>query len=343
MESKSDWKRRLKAGALALTILVGSYLITGEYSVALTKESVFEKKEEKLEELGISLGMKAADDRLLILYYALKNIHLTPEQKNSAYSLATMLQENPYVDITTASKAMVNLRVSRQEKPGHFKETVQAYFSRFLDEIVLFMDDTKGELLIHELIHSIFFNSKTENLPDYLLEGVTELLVNEYYAEDPYFENRSYIFEIHIMKILCEICGSDEVLKTYTTGDTSGMDQKLTEVFGDKANELKILIENLYVKYKERHPITKEEVEEITMILDEYFYNIETEDKWIIVGRYRYYKDIIKCLAEENPYETAIDYIYSHKKIEYPYFSKELKEQLKSTENQKEYSYSFSN
>lgn len=183
-----------------------------------------------------SLGIKIEDefkDEYALLYAVLENDCLTEDEKNVFYGFIDIIKDNPYIDREEAYSSLRNVDVLYKCRPYYFDKTVQGAYSHEFESIGIFEKDEDNLILKHEGIHAIFCNDKTANLPKYFKEGMTELLVNEYFESKPFVELSNYPFEIAGVKILCEVTSPDTVLKAFSTGDMDVIAQDMATITGD--------------------------------------------------------------------------------------------------------------
>ena len=186
-------------------------------------------------------------------------------------------------------------------------------------------DDKNYNTLIHELIHCIFSNKKTASLPTYFKEGVTELLLSEYFTDNPYIETNSYPYEIAMVKILCEMVGSNTVLEAYTTGNMNLIQDKLTNHFEEHEdkNYLKN-IELMFNEYAENGNVSFEKMSYFLECSNNYFKNnFNNSDTFA----YEYNKEMIILMIKEKPTVEYMLYVMENGYYVKPYFNKKLKEQ----------------
>ena len=276
------------------------------------------------------------NENMILFYHVLENNNLSEKEKNLIYELSEMIKENPYIDVNLSCRALRNLRIVYKERPEEYSNTVVAIYSSEDNEISVFTsrEDVPREILIHEIIHCIFNNIRTYNLPDYLVEGTKELLTNEYCSEKPFVEQETYPFETNMSKLLCEMVGSDTVLKTYTDGNIDNIKECLQESMGQEETDVFMgKLSALFSKFKKNRKVSTTDIKFILDYTDKYFTEKfkETNDQDVL-ARYIYYKDIIKLMTYESPYEKYIEYVIEKGTYSTVFFSKDLKEKYPKPE-----------
>ena len=153
------------------------------------------------------------NERDLILTAAANNPNLAKKEKQIIYSLVDIIEDNPHINKKTAYANLKDLNIIYTTRDEEVSESTNGIYLPVDNKITIFTDDKDNTILKHELIHCIFTNTNSYSLPRYLSEGVTELLVDEYFTETPFVEEDCYPYEIAIVKVLCEMVGSDNVLE----------------------------------------------------------------------------------------------------------------------------------
>ena len=237
-----------------------------------------------------------------------ENSNLTEEEKEVIFSLNNLLEENPYLDIKTAKENLSTLKIVY--KPELKKNNVLGIYDPETNTIEIY-EDINNETLIHELLHCIFYHSDN-NLPKYIIEGVTELLTNEYFIENPYLEESCYPFEITMVKILCDIVGSESVLKSYSTGDFQYVKDSMSSQYGKFITEetLKI-INSIFLSYEYGQKPSSESINKMISILEKM--NVEN-----------FNLEILKLLNSHDPINDYKRFVFENGYSIKPYFSKQL-------------------
>lgn len=167
-------------------------------------------------ELGISIPEEEQDDYLLL--HAIKeNKYLSESDKELFYQFADIFEENPYLNKEEVYCSLLNVDVSRKLKPFYIDDDTAGIHSSNYETIGIF-DEEEQDVIMHEGVHTIFSSGQEDTLLRFFDEGMTELLSKEYYTKDPFVVDR-YFYEVTLVKMLCEIVGSDLVLQSYTTGN----------------------------------------------------------------------------------------------------------------------------
>lgn len=283
-------------------------------------------------ELGIKIPEEHQDEYSL-LYAVLENDCLTESEKQVFYSFIDIIKDNPYLDREEAYRSLRNVDVLYKCRPYIYDKSVQGVYSHKYESIGIFEKDEDNSILIHEGIHAIFCNAKTDCLPEYFKEGMTELLVNEYFSDKPFLELENYPLEIAGVKMLCEITSPEVVLEAFSKGDMDIIAKDMAKVTGDieVARSALASFENAFLKYKDELPddrkdLTDEEIANgcipifrciVTAKYEEsdrrrvsYFYNE------ILVGNI-FYPDTYNCYVDD-----LVEFGTDHK----AYFSSRLKQ-----------------
>lgn len=175
------------------------------------------------------------------------NENLTDDEKDFCCGFIDMFNDNPYLDKERVYHSLLNLDISYKNRPYIYDDSVEGVYIDKFKSIGIFVDDPDKAVLGHEVIHCICANDGC--LPTFFVEGMTELLANEYFSESPFIEFKNYPFEIYAVKMLCDTAGSDVVLKAYTTGDMNLIYEALASYSGtvDDAKKAIGIFEKLFL------------------------------------------------------------------------------------------------
>ena len=208
-------------------------LFSGNSIVASDEEvekivSSFEK------EFGIKIDDEFVDE-YCVLNAIKENSNLDDEEKTFFYKYIDMIKDNPYLDKEKAYRSLLNVEISYKKRPLSYESNVEGVYIHDYESVGIFVEDEDKHVLGHEGIHTIFSNNEiNENLPVYFSEGMTELLNNEYLSNSPFTELSNYPFEVVAVKMLCELTSPDTVLKSFSLGDMSFIENEMVELAGDR-------------------------------------------------------------------------------------------------------------
>lgn len=255
-----------------------------------------------------------------------ENYSLTDDEKKIIESLDKIILENPYLDKAKAKKQLSEIEIEYTKKDSRYKDNTVGIYDYNTNTIRMFSDKNKTSKrnVAHELVHGIFYNENTANIPSFMQEGVTQELVDEYLSNVPCYEESTYPFEIAAVKLLCEMTDSDTVLKTYTTGDMSVLNNELSKVMPyDKSEEFISNIEEVFKNHREGKEVNLETLANIIRYADSYF-TANNSDVYKLEA-YNYYRGILQQLGTDEP-RVGLNMYLSEKGIYVkPYFSEHLK------------------
>lgn len=286
-----------------------------------------------------SLGIKIEEtykDEYALLYAVLENDCLTEEEKKVFYGFIDIIKDNPYIDREEAYRSLRNVDVLYKCRPYNFDKTVQGAYSHEYESIGIFEEDENNLILKHEGIHAIFCNDKTVNLPKYFKEGMTELLVNEYFENKPFVELVNYPFEIVGVKILCEVTSPDTVLKAFSTGNMDIIAQDMSTITGDIEVARKALdyFGKIYLKHygELKENLTYEEIvnECIPVFRGIVTAKYKKEDSNRV--SYFYNEILLGNILYDGAYDKYVDDLVEFGSDHKAYFSSKLKNKIASEE-----------
>ena len=218
------------------------------------------------------LDLKSLDKDIYLEEYILLNAirtndNLTLKEKELFYQVIDILKDNTYINKEYVYFSLNNVYVEYLKRPKSVNSNVCADYNYIFKQIRMFLDEPDlnedicgvyKKYLLHEIIHCIFVKNNT--LPSYFSEGMTELLCNEYFSDDPYFEYNSYPLEICAVKILCEVTSTDTVLKSFTLEDMSFIEEEISNILGN-SEEAKLCLNSLNKTFKqlEKNNVLKKE------------------------------------------------------------------------------------
>ncbi len=266
-----------------------------------------------------------------LLYIIINNDNLSLKEKNIAYTLKDIISENEFLNTNMARNALSKLDVEYDcEANEYMGDNVLASYNNVTHIINVYGSETetKDDTLTHELIHCVYTRQPFETTPTYFVEGMTELLNNEYLSDNPYIEVHSYSFEITAVKIFCELIGSNRVLEAYSQGDFSIISDSLEEIGGTERTE-KFLnnINDIFKSRSANKKIDEEKFNQVITYLDSYFTYLKDNEKGQEqYNNYLYYRGIIKCMSSENSIDDYLLYLSENGALYKPYFAKKLME-----------------
>lgn len=195
------------------------------------------------------LGYAVENDNMnyLLLNAIHCNDNLTDDEKEFCCQFIDMFNDNPYLDKERVYHSLLNLDISYKNRPYIYEDSVEGVYIDKFKSIGIFVNDPDKAVLGHEVIHCICANDGC--LPTFFVEGMTELLANEYFSDSPFIEFKHYPFEIYAVKMLCDTAGSDVVLKAYTTGNMNLIYEALASYSGtvDDAKKAIGIFEKLFL------------------------------------------------------------------------------------------------
>ena len=200
---------------------------------------------EELLELGYAVDEENMNYLLLNAIHC--NDNLTDEEKEFCCGFIDMFNDNPYLDKERVYHSLLNLDISYKNRPYIYEDSVEGVYIDKYKSIGVFVNDPDKAVLGHEVIHCICANDGS--LPTFFVEGMTELLANEYLSDSPFIEFKHYPFEIYAVKMLCDTAGPDVVLKAYTTGNMDLIYEALASYSGtvDDAKKAIGIFEKLFL------------------------------------------------------------------------------------------------
>ena len=266
-----------------------------------------------------------------LLYVIINNDNLSFKEKNIAYTLKDMINENEFLNANIARSSLSKLDVEYDcEVNKNLGDNVLASYNNVTHIIKVYGKEveTSDATITHELIHCIYTRQAYETTPTYFVEGMTELLNNEYLSDNPYVEVHSYPFEITAVKIFCELVGSDNVLKAYSTGDFSSISANLEKIGGTE--NTKKFINNLTDVFEARSSnkeIDEDKFNQVITYLDSYFtYLKDNKNGEEQYDNYIYYRGIMECMISETSIDDYYTYLSEKGALYKPYFAKKLME-----------------
>lgn len=243
-----------------------------------------------------------------------ENSHLDGDEKRLLLEFQQMIDDNPNLNQSDVYDNLSDVNIIYQPKELEDSTIIGMYYPN-KNQIRIFEDDWNHYTLIHELIHCIYSNEDNRSLPVFFQEGVTELLANEYFTDNPFLELDNYPFEVVMVKMLCEMVGEDIVLEVYTTGDEELLIQELSKSMGTIPS--KIFMSNLdeiFQEYKNNN-IPAEVHLEVLQYLDSFYSNSGMHS-----DIYTYNRAIIQLLGEEYPNVCYLEFIMENGYYEKYYF-----------------------
>ena len=264
--------------------------------------------DEMISELSLELDRDLSKEDIdsLLLYSIFSNNHISEIDKKRIYDLMVLINDCKYIDNDKAYRDLSLLKIKYTERRKDVPNNTLARYLFPENIIEIYDNNLDNEVLFHEIIHCIFNNEKTNRLPKFIIEGVTELLDNEYFSEKPYLETTSYVYEVILTKLLCELVGSDNVMLTYSRGDISYITNELEKNSSKDIESINNLFNKIDVLFDDTKEIDKDLFDEIYSLLKEVYKNKEYKGDFDNLNS-RYLLDIFNGLSYEDRYLYYFD------------------------------------
>lgn len=300
--------------------------------------TISRKKEEEItEELKEKYNISVEEtkkDKYMLLNAILENNSLPEEEKEKVLKIIKKIIDIiPYLEPETSYYSLTNLNIYHIKKPFYEKENIQGRYlyqipiNYKINNIYLYYED-KPELLEHETIHCLLTNSKNLHFPIFISEGITELLTNECFTQNPYIEDCTYCLEIISLKMLFEIINENIVLKSYITGNINLIYNELEKI--NPKIDPKTFIEQLdklLISANLNMELPKEKVTEMSKIFESYFSKTKNSSNPEKQKIFKYYLDLFNASKEKDAYSVYLNKIDGYY-IPICYFNKEKSKTL---------------
>lgn len=280
-------------------------------------------------ELGISFDGKDKDS-LYLVKSILSNDNLNDDDKNIFYGFCSIVQDCKYLDQENVSNTFKNIKVERISNEEKDSEKILGDYTFSSRKINIYVKtDSENKVITHEGIHALFTNNKSFKLPYYFREGMTELLSNEYYSDDPFYEMNIYPYQVAYIKMLCEMVGSDLVMETFCKGDFSLITNYM-DLFNDTEYYAKDILEIFEDGFRcelehTKSKFSNDSQENARSSLKKIYLNIYPNyDNY---SSFEYNLDLASSVFEEDAEEFYFDYINYKGIFEKAYFSSNLKKE----------------
>ncbi len=311
--------------------LLGDNIYSGN-NLCISDEEISDIVANLEDELGVSICEDSYDSYCL-LNAIYENPNLTDSEKDVFYKVISLIEDNPYINKEQAYRSLLNVDVLYKRRPIGIENDIEGMYIHKYEAIGIFENDPDDRVLIHEIIHCIFANANTENLPSYFSEGVTELLANEYFSDKPFVELMNYPFEIAVVKMLCEVTSPEVVLEAYSTGNMGVIAEDIARYTGDidGANKALDMVDYTMRRFKgdlredeeyiaDRNDMVKEFIPLFRAIV-EHKYAPEDHDR----VSYFYNEILFANIFNEDPYNDYVDDLVEFGADYKVYFSSDLK------------------
>lgn len=278
------------------------------------------------EELNVDINEDNKDE--ISLFNAIyNNKNLNEEQKNTFYGYYSLVEDIVNLDKNKAYDSFSRVSVNYVERDENVSSNVLGDYDYSTGKINIYTTDTDNSILQHEGIHCLFSSYNNISLPRAFQEGMTELITNEYYSADPFYEGYTYPLEVSYVKMLCELVGTDKVIDAYVTGNYSLIYREMDKYnSGSEMSNYKIL------------DIYEDAYNNIDHIGDSRYSNEDRAKAYNLIEEvynkrngtsnnkdFKYLHELSAAGFEENATEFFSNYIFYYGLLEKAYISSSLK------------------
>lgn len=336
-DRKIELMKKIKQGiSISIALVLMNLTVTNtEKKVEVKDETYYSNQliisEEEKYIIEQKLGRQIEEDEnTLVLSGISSNNNLSEDEKKIFYEFVDMLNDNIYLDKKKAYESLKKVDIVYEDNAddyGYYNKIIGIY-SKKDNQIKIFEEDNENNVKQHEIIHCIFSVVDNLDLPSFFIEGVTELLTNEYFASNPFIEVKSYPYEITMVKMLADIVGSDVVLETYSKGNINILKEALANKMPN--TDIDKFIENIdtvFLTYESKNTVEKEKLKAVIKEFDNYYLELLNDDYTFDYALYEHNREILNLLFTDSPNTFYIEYLTKNGYYTKTYFSTKLKEQ----------------
>lgn len=278
------------------------------------------------------IGVNLTDgnkDELYLFNSIYNNKNLNQDQKNVFYGFYSVVDDIVNINKDLAYDSFSKVTVNYVERDKDVLENVLGDYDYNTCRINIYTDDKDNKVLLHEGIHCLLYNSKSVNLPRALIEGMTELITNEYFSDVPFYEGSTYPLEISYVKMLCELVGTDIVLDACTSGNYSLIYREMDKYNKSDFSSYKVL------------DIYEDALYNIDNLGSSYYSNEDRRKAYNIIGdiynnrgdnsnsvEFNYLHELSSACFEEDATGFFSEYIFYYGILEKAYVSNYLKKEF---------------
>ena len=274
------------------------------------------------------------ENTMKIISVIYKNQNLNNKERSSIYKLHPMWEDLDDFNIENACNNLSTLDIKYIDRPENYSDITHGIYNYKENEINIFEneEDVSNNTISHELVHVLFTNKNTKKLPSWFVEGVTQLLTIEYSKEESYIENNTYPYEVTMVKLLCEMVGSDKVIEAYMYGNMDLIYQELESMYRkDIIDNFKENIKIVFESFRNNKQIPVKNYNDMIIFINHHKMLSESQTTKETI---EYYKNILCLINNKNPYKSYDDFINDNESVPKPYFSKELVKEYEKKENE---------
>lgn len=279
------------------------------------------------DKIGIEINEDNKDE--IALFNAIyNNKNLSEKEKNIFYGYYSVVEDFINLDKDKAYNSLSKVSINYVERDEKVLPSTLGDYDYLTGKINIYAEDNDNNILLHEGTHTLF----SSNLPRAIQEGMTELIVNESFTSDPFYENCTYPLEVSYVKMLCELIGTDKVIDAYVLGDYSIIYREMDKYNnGSEMSSYKIL--NIYedayknINHIENSVYTAEEQTKAYKLIEK-IYKMKYGNSGINYNDFKYLHELSGAGFEENAIEFFSDYIFYYGVLEKAYISSQLKEKF---------------
>lgn len=343
---KISIKKYIALLIIALTIIKAKEYIENEKNIFQDDKLLLDNKstEELYRDISdLVSNQEIKNANILLLDAIIKNKNLSQTEKELFYSSSSLLQENQYINNENIYHVLKSVATKYIVDESSIETGIKGRYNYIQNLITIINYDQENSkyqsYFFHEIVHCIFYNAETRKLPNYFLEGVTELLTNEYFEKKPFFEEENYPYEVLIVKQYCNMVGGDKVLEAYTKGDMDIIAKELAKVTDlSSSKSFLTAVEDLFGDYEYDNKVTGTSYDEVEEYITKYITtrknlnnNLQELEESI------YNLELLSKITFEDSYNEYLNYIIINGVYIKAYFSEELQKKYQEPYIEEQY------
>lgn len=256
-------------------------------------------------------------DNYLLLNAIVDNPYANLDEKEIMYNFIDFFNDNPSIDREKVYANLEFLEFNRDFFPfsdGYVLDNNDLRLAYYVDDTIVYKTNIDDTTKAHEVFHAIF---DTKNIPSAYVEGMAELLENEYF-NDGKADYDAYNKNVILTKATIELIGRDKFLEAFNTDDLTiirdGLIGEYLNNNKDATFEEAVLYSDKLIDYARKKLSNNTNTIDIANTLVEFFrYANYDTDKKIRLFEYK---------------EDLSSYYLNIEDVDYYYFNRERQKEL---------------